>query len=516
MPEVPKVAIITRTRNRPALLRRAIGSVLAQTAADWRHVIVNDGGDRAAVDAMAAEFAGAYAGRLQVLHLAHAGMQAASNTAIRETQSTYIAIHDDDDTWHPDFLAETTAFLDAAGPDSPYQGVISKTLRILERENPDGSFTELERQPYVPLREISLFRIGYENPFAPIAFLYRRAVHDRIGLFDPRWDIAADLDFNFRFLQRHEIGVIDKPLAYYHWRDESASGVNANTVTHQKERHGRILNELKNHYLRQADTARSAAHALAFQLSAYAVENQWMTVEIRERAHESVALLKELWLKLTEDILPRLKILQIASNKLADLQQQLEAVRAFNGGELWPKLAEDIIPRLAQLQAATAQLPELKQQLEAIRAFNGGELWPKLAEDIIPRLAQLQAAAAQLPDLRQQIEAIRAFNGGELWPKLAEDIIPRLAELSRTVTSLWERQPRLTEAILAKLDGIVATQQAAAQARQQALEAVQAELLRNGHELAQVREELRQLREEQHGQWQLGRLQVRWLPKRKP
>ena len=48
-----KVAIITRTKNRCLLLRRAIESVLAQSFADWTHVIVNDGGNRYEVDLLA-------------------------------------------------------------------------------------------------------------------------------------------------------------------------------------------------------------------------------------------------------------------------------------------------------------------------------------------------------------------------------------------------------------------------------------------------------------------------------
>jgi len=516
MPETPKVAIITRTRDRPALLRRAIGSVLAQTAADWRHVIVNDGGKKTAVDTLAAEFADPYAGRLQVLHLKHGGMQAASNTAIRKTESLYLAIHDDDDAWHPDFLAETTAFLDAAGPDSPYQGVICQTLRILERENPDGSFGEIGRAPYIPLREVSLFRIGYENPFAPIAFLYRRAVHDQIGLFDPKWDISADLDFNFRFLQRFEIGVIEKPLAYYHWRDDSASDVNTNTVTRQQERHGRTLNELKNHYMRQAETAREAAHALAFQLAAYHVENQWMTVEIRERAHESAGLLKELWTKITEDVLARLQDLQLASAQFADLKQQLGDLRAYNAEHLWPKLTEDILPRLKILQLAANNFADLKQQLEAVRAFEAEHLWPKLTGDVIPRLEQLQAASAQFADLKQQLGDLRAYNAEHLWPKLTGDVIPRLEQIRLAAESTWERQPLLADEIKGRLDAMVAAQREAGQAQQREFESLHGELTARGQELAELHQELAALRDEHRKQWQLGRLRLRWLPKQKP
>lgn len=43
---VPKVAVITRTKDRGILLERAIKSVHKQTMMDFIHVIINDAGDK--------------------------------------------------------------------------------------------------------------------------------------------------------------------------------------------------------------------------------------------------------------------------------------------------------------------------------------------------------------------------------------------------------------------------------------------------------------------------------------
>ncbi|HRE18551.1 MAG TPA: glycosyltransferase family A protein, partial [Rhodocyclaceae bacterium] len=49
----PAVAVITRTKNRPLMLARALDSVSRQTFRDALWVIVNDGGEPATVELIA-------------------------------------------------------------------------------------------------------------------------------------------------------------------------------------------------------------------------------------------------------------------------------------------------------------------------------------------------------------------------------------------------------------------------------------------------------------------------------
>ena len=106
-----KVAIITRTKDRPLFLARAIESVTHQTFTDFSHIIVNDGGDKAIIEA-AVERA---KHSTQVFHRDEASNAPDTifNESIDRIDSEYFVIHDDDDTWHPEFLAQTVAKLDA-------------------------------------------------------------------------------------------------------------------------------------------------------------------------------------------------------------------------------------------------------------------------------------------------------------------------------------------------------------------------------------------------------------------
>jgi glycosyltransferase involved in cell wall biosynthesis len=61
-------------------------------------------------------------------------MEAASNAGIAACDSDYIVIHDDDDSWCPDFLERTVAFLD--GPEGARYGGVATHSHVRVRGNP--------------------------------------------------------------------------------------------------------------------------------------------------------------------------------------------------------------------------------------------------------------------------------------------------------------------------------------------------------------------------------------------
>jgi len=104
--ERPTVGIVTRTKNRSVLLRRAIESVIHQTYPDWRMVIVNDGGDPGETEFLAGHYAEAAAGRIRIIHNPKSlGMEGASKVGLEAIDSDLLILHDDDDSWSPEFLS---------------------------------------------------------------------------------------------------------------------------------------------------------------------------------------------------------------------------------------------------------------------------------------------------------------------------------------------------------------------------------------------------------------------------
>jgi glycosyltransferase involved in cell wall biosynthesis len=228
------VAVIVRTRDRPVLLARALADVCAQSFPDWHVVVVDDGGDAAEVDRLVKECPGLL-GRVTVLHNeVSRGMEAASNQGVGAVAAEFVAIHDDDDTWHPAFLERTVAHLQATGD----VAVAVRTEIVRERVEDDG-IEEVGREVFEPdVHSFTLFDLLRANRVVPISLLYRRSVHDEIGPFREDLPVVGDWEFNLRLAQSgRTVGFLDgEPLAFWHHREE-AEGAEANSVLERSDEH---------------------------------------------------------------------------------------------------------------------------------------------------------------------------------------------------------------------------------------------------------------------------------------
>lgn len=221
---MPTVAIIVRTKDRPLFLRRALENIAQQTFTDYTVAIVNDGGNPATVDSILAETPGLT--HATAIHNPHStGMEAASNTGIRATDSTYIAIHDDDDLWEPDFLAVTVAELERTGEHM----VTVRTDEYFERIT-DTGLEFIESRPFWGiLNDITVQDLTRINRAVPISILHRRTLHDTLGYYREDLPVTGDWEFNLRVASRHPILFIDQNLAHWSKRPD-AQGADANSV----------------------------------------------------------------------------------------------------------------------------------------------------------------------------------------------------------------------------------------------------------------------------------------------
>jgi len=247
----PVVSVIMRTKDRPLMLSRAIGSVVGQTFHDWELVIVNDGGVREPVDELARLHRTHAAGTIRVLHRDNStGMEAASNAGIAVSSGDYIVIHDDDDSWEPEFLEECVGHLETCSrPD--VQGVITHSIQVNEIIQ-DNAVKIMSRRPWNPgLKFVSLFDMAQGNLFPPISFFFRRAVLDVIGGYREDLPVLGDWEFNLRFLSHFAIDVIPKPLANYHIRGQVMDGVYSNTVVAARDLHMQVGWRIRDELLRR-------------------------------------------------------------------------------------------------------------------------------------------------------------------------------------------------------------------------------------------------------------------------
>lgn len=241
-----KVAIITRTKDRPVFLRRAIKSIAEQTFNDYIHVIVNDGGNEASVEEIVNSQKPEVKSKIKLFHRSEpsGAPDTIFNESIDRVDSEYLAIHDDDDSWHKDFLLKTTESLNN---NVDIAGVVVRTNKITEKTTPD-SVKVVKTEAWMPeLQAISLYRQFIDNQLTPIAFLFRRDAYEKVGKFDSLLPVVGDWEFGIRLLQKYEVAFFDPgfALANYHHR----VGMKDNSFS--KHDHRTYVTQVANKYLRQ-------------------------------------------------------------------------------------------------------------------------------------------------------------------------------------------------------------------------------------------------------------------------
>lgn len=222
------VGIIVRTKDRPHFLARALGSITAQTYADWEAFIVNDGGDPAGVLAVVDALPAEERAKVTIIdHPASLGRWPSANAGVNAGSTPYLVLHDDDDSWAPTFLESSTAYLDAH-PLAP--GVVSR-IEIVWEEKQGERYVETGREIFQQqLSDPLLGSTLLFNRFVPIGFLYRRTLHDEVGLYDESLSVVGDWEFNLRVMSRWALTYLDgPPLAFWHQRP-AAAGIDGNSV----------------------------------------------------------------------------------------------------------------------------------------------------------------------------------------------------------------------------------------------------------------------------------------------
>lgn len=247
---MPRVSIITRTKNRLLFLARSILSVQQQGYQDWEIVIVNDGGDAAALEQLLSQVPDVIRHKITVVHHATSqGRWAAANAGLKAAHGEFIVIHDDDDSWHETFLDTMVATLDSQPPS--VAGVVCHTQYIDEVVF-DGFVTRKGVRPFNNwLRNVTLFRMASRNFIPPISFLYRAHIHKELGLYREELPVLGDWDFYMRLLSRFDIQLVPRVLANYHLRPADAGGQFGNSVAAGLQTHVAVEAKILNALLRQ-------------------------------------------------------------------------------------------------------------------------------------------------------------------------------------------------------------------------------------------------------------------------
>ncbi|RZS80070.1 glycosyl transferase family 2 [Motilibacter rhizosphaerae] len=204
---MPLVTVITPTRNRLAVLPRAVASVLGQTMPDLQLVVVDDGSSDGT-----AEFLDSVAdSRLTVLRQEHSGVSVARNAGLAVAQGELVAYLDSDNTWSPEFLEVMTGEL----RETDVLAYCNRHLFLLDGPLDDARV--VARKTHAPsYNPAALLR---HNSIDTNVMLHRRSVIDEVGGFDEDLHRLVDWDLVVRIVLRHPFAVrhVDQVLCDYHY-----------------------------------------------------------------------------------------------------------------------------------------------------------------------------------------------------------------------------------------------------------------------------------------------------------
>ena len=210
-PSPPRVAVIVPAYGVAHLVGEALGSLQAQTLADWECVAIDDGSPDDAAGAVAPFLADP---RIRFLATPNRGVSAARNRAIAETSAPLVALLDGDDLLRPGYLAATVAALEA----DPRTRLVTCNARIF------GAVAR-ERACFAaqPGRG-SLAEVLDRSFGVYIGTTFRRGDFDAVGGFDETMAQAEDFDLWVRLMQLGgQARYLDAVLGDYRVRPGSAS-----------------------------------------------------------------------------------------------------------------------------------------------------------------------------------------------------------------------------------------------------------------------------------------------------
>jgi glycosyltransferase involved in cell wall biosynthesis len=212
--EGPRLSVIVRTYDRPALLLRALDSLGAQTYRDIEAVVINDAGPDIA------PLLERYEDRLAIRYVRlerNGGVTAALNHGARTATGVYVGYLDDDDLWYPDHAARLVDALERTGAGLAYSNCVAEYADVV-----DG---RLEPREYAIFTDHDFVKDAFlHSNLATIhSFVHRRELFDRVGLFDESMAACEDWEMWLRMSRTIDFVHVDRVTVEYSWRRDASA-----------------------------------------------------------------------------------------------------------------------------------------------------------------------------------------------------------------------------------------------------------------------------------------------------
>ena len=206
---MPELSVLICTRNRPAKLRRAVDSVLANSFRDFELIVVDQSTDRATSDALAT----INDDRLHYIHTNTVGVSISRNIAIRTARAGIVCFTDDDCVCDREWLASIRAEFLA---DPLALGVYGRVIPYGGAGDEGWVHLNKRGDMVCPAINQSMKRAVFEGPAIPHLVLgggnnmsFRKEIFRRFGMFiealgpGSRIGTGEDTEFSYRLLWNH-------------------------------------------------------------------------------------------------------------------------------------------------------------------------------------------------------------------------------------------------------------------------------------------------------------------------
>ena len=210
------VDVIIPAYNAAKFLPFALDSVAAQDFGDWCIVLVDDGSTDNTPDVVA-PYLNRFGSKMKYVRQENRGLPAARNTAIRSSDSEFIAILDADDVWLPFRLTESIKSFKSDSEVGLSYGLIT---RIDENGGLLDTFAGNQNSAHGKIAP-SIYKRKVELPCPTVTF--RRQCIEDVGLFDESMRATEDRDLWLRIALRYKVAAIPKVIAYYRTSASSMS-----------------------------------------------------------------------------------------------------------------------------------------------------------------------------------------------------------------------------------------------------------------------------------------------------
>ena len=210
----PLVSVIVPTFNRPAMLKNALQSILAQSLKDFEIIVVNDAGEdvQELVSNLNQDGNITY-----VRHGINRGLGAARNSGLGVARGKYIAYLDDDDRFYPDHLETLVSYLDH----HEEKVVYSDAYRVHQVKEGD-KYVEVNKDlPYSI--DFNFPALLISNYFPVLCVMHEKACLCESGWFDETLSSHEDWDLWIRLGKRFPFVHIKKVTAEFSWRNDGTS-----------------------------------------------------------------------------------------------------------------------------------------------------------------------------------------------------------------------------------------------------------------------------------------------------